>query len=279
MTNQPAPELLELEIRLLMEGIYEHYGCDFRDYSKATLKRLVSARVAKEGLGSITALLDKTLHDRSCFDRLAGDLSISVSTMFRDPSFFKAIHSEVFPMLRTYPFIRIWHAGCGRGEEVYSMAILLHEAGLYDRCRIYATDMNQQRVEEAQRGVYPLKEMQEYTRNYQAAGGEHSFSAYYTARYGNAIFRSWLKENIHFAQHNLVTESTFNEFNLIVCRNVLIYFNRPLKKRIHELFVNSLAPFGFLALGRQESIGSYFSSPYEVINIQEKIYRGLKSGY
>ena len=266
--------LEELEIKLLVEGIYEYYGYDFRHYALGTLSRKIVARMQKEGLLSVSGLLEKVLHDSGCMSRLVSDLSITVSAMFRDPGFFATFRSEVVPLLRTYPFVRIWHAGCGKGEEVYSLAIVLHEEGLYDRCRIYATDMNPDAVKQAQSGVFPIEPMQEYTGNYIAAGGTGSFSEYYTARYEHVILRPWLKSNLVFSTHNLATDGPFNEFHAIVCRNVMIYFNRSLQARAHDLFYNSLIMFGFLGLGRQESIKfSPRESCYEAVNGRDKIYR------
>jgi chemotaxis protein methyltransferase CheR len=183
----------------------------------------------------------------------------------------------VVPMLRTYPFIRIWHAGCSTGEEVYSMAILLQEEGLYDRCRIYATDMNELVLKTAKNGIFPLKAMQEYTQLYHQAGGKKAFSEYYTAAYENAIFRSSLKENVVFAHHNLATDTSFNEFNVILCRNVLIYFNSHLQARVHKLFYESLAMFGVLGLGHQESLNfTPYEKHYEAIERSDKLYRRVK---
>jgi len=272
MSNSESLE--PLEIRLLLQGIYEHYGYDFRDYAPGTLQRKILDRTQKEQLSNVSELLARLLHDPDCMDRLAGDLSISVSTMFRDPTLFRTFKNEVVPLLRTYPFIRIWHAGCGGGEEVYSLAILLAEEGLYERCRIYATDMNETVLHQAQSGVFPLKKMQEYTRNYQDAGGNASFSEYYTANYDRAIFRSWLKKNLVFSRHSLATDRSFNEFNVILCRNVMIYFNRSLQEKAHRLFFESLSMFGFLVLGREESIRfSPYESCYEVVDRQEKVYK------
>ena len=273
----PEDALEALEIRLLLEGVHERYGYDFRDYAPGTLKRRTRERVRREGLASVSGLLEKVLHEPECMHRLVGDLTISVSTMFRDPGFFAAFRQEVVPLLRTYPFIRIWHAGCANGEEVYSMAILLQEEELYDRCQIYATDLSQTAVHQAQSGIFPLEEMQEYTRNYLAAGGKGAFSEYYTARYDNAIFRPRLKEKMTFSRHNLVTDGLFNEFQVILCRNVMIYFTRPLQARVHELFHNSLVMFGFLGLGRQESIRfTPNASCYEAVSARQKIYKKVR---
>ena len=222
-------------------------------------------------------MLEKVLHEPDCVYRLAGDLSITVSAMFRDPAFFATFREEIVPLLRTYPFVRIWHAGCGKGEEVYSMAIVLHEEGLYDRCRIYATDISEVAVKQARSGIFSLDRMQEYTSNYIAAGGKGAFSEYYTARYGSAILRPWLKEKIVFARHNLATDGPFNEFNAILCRNVLIYFNRALQAKVHGLFYDSLAMFGFLGLGPSGSIRfTPHESHFELVSEGTRIYKKVK---
>src|SRR6058998_1773778 len=247
-------DLERTEIKLLTEGIYRHYGFDFRDYSMPSLKRRVWKRVYAEGLTTVSGLQEKILHDPACMERLLLDLSINTTAMFRDPTFYLRFRQKVVPMLRTYPFVRIWHAGCSTGEEVYSMAILLQEEGLYERCRIYATDINEAVLQRAKDGIFPLHTMQENTTNYIAAGGSGTFSEYYTARYDHAIFRPALRENVVFAQHNLVTDSSFNHFNVIFCRNVLIYFNNALQERVQRLFLDSMEMFGILGLGKKETI-------------------------
>ena len=202
------------------------------------------------------------------------DLSVSVTSMFRDPNFYKAFRAQVVPLLRTYPFIRVWHAGCSTGEEVYSMAILLQEEGLLDRARIYATDINEAVLRTAKAGIFPLEKMQEYTQNYLRAGGTRSFSEYYTAAYEGALFSPALTANVVFAQHNLVTDRSFSEFTVILCRNVMIYFDRPLQNRVHQLFYESLPMYGILAVGSKESLRfSDVEGCYEEINAREKIYR------
>jgi len=207
-------------------------------------------------------------------ERMLLDLSVNVTSMFRDPNFYRAFRAEVVPLLRTYPFIRVWHAGCSTGEEVYSMAILLKEEGLLERSRVYATDINEVVLAEARAGIFPLEKMQEYTQNYLRAGGTRSFSEYYTAAYGGALFSPALRENVVFAQHNLVTDRSFSEFNVILCRNVMIYFDRSLQNRVHELFYESLPTYGILALGSKESLKfSKYEECYEAINQREKIYR------
>jgi len=267
-------ELEDVEIQLLLEGIYRYYGFDFRNYALASLKRRIWNTVKTEGLTTISGLQEKVLHEPECLERLLLNLSINVTAMFRDPSFFLTFRKKVIPILRTYPFIRIWHAGCSTGEEVYSMAILLKEEGLYHRSRLYATDINEIVLRKAKSGIFPLVMMQEYTHNYIQAGGNKSFSEYYTAAYGNAIFSSELKENIIFSLHNLATDNSFNEFHVIFCRNVLIYFNKNLQHRVHKLFYESLIRFGILGLGRQESIRfTPHEQDYEQLVSSEKIYR------
>lgn len=262
------------EIELLLEAIFRHYGFDFRSYAFASIKRRIWKRAHAEGLRTVSALQDRILHDAAVMERLLLDLSVTVSAMFRDPSFFRAFREQVVPLLRTYPFLRIWHAGCSTGEEVISMAILLEEEGLYDRCRVYATDINEVVLQRARAGIFPLDKMQEYTQNYQRAGGRRAFSEYYTARYEGALFSPALLRNVVFAQHNLVTDGSFAECNVILCRNVMIYFDRTLQDRVHELFHRSLPHLGILALGQKESLRlSPFEERYEPIDGREKIYR------
>jgi chemotaxis protein methyltransferase CheR len=266
-----------IEIQLLTEGMYRHYGFDFRDYAFPSLKRRVWKRIYAEGLSSVSGLQEKVLHDPACMERLLLDLSINVTSMFRDPSFYLSFRNRVVPLLRTYPFVRIWHAGCSSGEEVYSMAILLQEEGLYERCRIYATDINEAVLARAKEGIFPLATMQENTTNYLNAGGTGTFSEYYTARYDYAIFRPALRENIVFAQHNLVTDASFNHFNVIFCRNVLIYFNGVLQDRVQKLFLESMEMFGVLGLGRKESIKfSAVADNFEDLDPVERLYRRVR---
>jgi chemotaxis protein methyltransferase CheR len=267
-------DLEAIEVALLAEAIHRRYGFDFRDYSAPSLKRRIQKRMLAEHLETISALQEKILHDSSCMERLLRDLSVHTTSMFRDPMFHLLIRDRIIPHLRTYPFIRIWHAGCSTGEEVYSMAILLHEEGLYERCRIYATDINEPVLEKARSGVFPLGAMQTNTVNYLKSGGRGDFSAYYTANYDHAIFPGWLRKNIVFAQHNLVTDAPFNHFNLIVCRNVLIYFNRDLQNRVLKLFSDSLEMFGFLGLGEKESLRhTSMAANFQTVDEAEKIYR------
>ncbi|HUQ21318.1 MAG TPA: protein-glutamate O-methyltransferase CheR [Gemmatimonadaceae bacterium] len=268
------PELEQIEIELLLEGIYRKYGFDFRSYAYASIRRRLWKRIEEESLTTVSELQNRVLHDAEMMEKLLLDLSINVTAMFRDPTFYRVFRQQVVPHLRTYPFIRIWHAGCATGEEVYSMAMLLEEEGLYERSRIYATDINEVVLQKAKSGIFPLDRMQEYTENYIAAGGKRSFSDYYVAKYDGALFSPSLTKNVVFSQHNLVTDRSFSEFNVILCRNVLIYFDKTLQARVLTLFYDSLAMFGILALGSKESLRfSPYEECYEQINGPEKIYR------
>jgi chemotaxis protein methyltransferase CheR len=266
-----------LELQLLLEGVYRQYGFDFREYAPASLKRRVWRRVHAEHAGTIAGLLERVLHDPEVMERLLLDLSINVTSMFRDPTFYGAFRKQVVPLLKTYPFTRIWIAGCSTGEEVYSLAILLHEEGIYDRTRIYATDINETVLGRAREGVFPLEKMQEYTENYIRAGGKRSFSEYYLAKYEGALFDRALTENVVWAPHNLVQDRSFNTFNTILCRNVMIYFDRALQTRVHQLFYESLERFGILALGHKESIRfTGIENAYEELDVHERLYRKVR---
>jgi chemotaxis protein methyltransferase CheR len=278
-SEEPAArdDLEEIELSLLLEGVYRKYGFDFREYAPASLRRRVWRRVYAEGLTTISALQERLLHEPASMERLLLDLSINVTAMFRDPSFYVAFRNKVVPALRTYPFTRIWVAGCSTGEEVYSLAILLEEEEVYGRTRIYATDINEAVLERARSGVFPLDKMREYTQNYIKAGGTRAFSEYYLAKYDGAQFQRSLIENVVFAQHNLVSDRSFNEFNVIICRNVMIYFDRTLQDRVHGLFYDSLMNFGMLGLGHKESIRfSPYENAYEELDSSEKLYRKVR---
>jgi chemotaxis protein methyltransferase CheR len=270
-------ELERMEIELLLEGIFRHYGFDFRSYAYASMRRRLWKRVEAEQLQNLSELQARVLHDQDAMERLLLDLSVNVTAMFRDPLFYASFRAEIIPLLRTYPFIRIWHAGCSTGEEVYSTAILLEEAGLYDRARIYATDINEVVLQQARRGIFPLERMQEYTENYIRAGGTRSFSEYYTAMYDGALFDQRLVRNVVFAQHNLVTDRSFADFTVIFCRNVLIYFDKDLQNRVHSLFYESLVRLGLLCLGSKETLKfSKYETCYERLSASEKIYRKVR---
>jgi len=264
------------EVRLLLEAIYERYGYDFRDYAMTSIRRRIRDRMRAEGSVTMRALREKVLSDQDALDRLLLGLSVSVSAVFRDPGFYLAFRTHIIPRLRTYPFLRFWHAGCSTGEEVYSIAILLHEEGLYERSRIYATDISETVLARARDGIYPLSAMKQYTANYLQAGGQADFSAYYTASYEGARFRQSLRDNIVFAPHNLAVDGPFNEFQVILCRNVMIYFNKQLQRRVHELFLQSLVRLGYLCLGTRESLAySGVEDRYETVDGNQKIYRRI----
>ncbi|PKL77145.1 MAG: chemotaxis protein CheR [Candidatus Melainabacteria bacterium HGW-Melainabacteria-1] len=250
----PSDELIQLEIQLLLEGIYQYYGLDFRQYAPKSLRRRIQKLIDSTHLDSISSLQARVLHDPAWMERLMGALTISVTSLFRDPVFYRALRDKVLSVLAEQSLVKIWIAGCATGEEVYSLAILLEEAGLYDRCRIYATDLNPKLLEQAKAGIFPIQVMAEYSRNYLQAGGRRTLSHYYTARSQHAIFHASLRRNVVFAQHNLVTDRSFNVFELILCRNVLIYFQPELQAQVHRLFYDSLDSEGFLALGMQESL-------------------------
>jgi chemotaxis protein methyltransferase CheR len=267
-------ELTDLEIRLLLEGLFQVYGYDFREYAEASLRRLMTQWLSASGFATLSLAQSHLLRDPALFNSLLCGITVNVSEMFRDPGFFQRLRHLVVPYLKTYPFVKIWHAGCATGEEAYSMAILLEEEGFNGRYRIYATDINPEVINRAQQGIYPLQELQGFTRNYQQAGGQGSFADYYTARYNSAILSPQLRENIVFAAHNLAVDAGFGEMNLILCRNVLIYFKARLKERVLNLFNDSLVPGGFLCLGTKETLDQRgISAAYEELEGRSRIYR------
>jgi chemotaxis protein methyltransferase CheR len=258
----------------MLEAVFRRYGYDFREYAPASLRRRVNRRLDLEKLSSISALQDRLLRDPEVMHRLVLDLSINVTAMFRDPTFYLAFREKVVPLLRTYPFARIWVAGCSTGEEVYSLAILLDEEQVYDRTRIYATDINDVVLEQARLGVFPLAKMQDYTRNYIAAGGKGAFSDYYVTAYDGAAFARSLLRNTVLAQHNLASDRSFNEFHVILCRNVMIYFEQSLQEKVFALFDASLARFGILGLGHKESLrNNPHAADFDEIDGAERLYR------
>lgn len=267
-------ELEEVEISLLLEGLYRVYGFDFREYARSSLKRRILELMRTEKLETISALQNRILHDPACLDRFLLGLAVHATSMFRDPSFYLTFRRKVVPLLRTYPTVMIWIAGCSTGEEVYSLAILLAEEGLYSKSRIYATDMSHAVLRKARDGIFPLSAMREYTNNYHMAGGVNEFSDYYTAQYDNVIFSSALKKNIVFSEHNLATDGSFNEFQVILCRNVMIYFNKDLQARVHNLLYDSLSMFGVFGIGNKESLKfTPRAGFYEHLNENDKLYR------
>lgn len=267
---------LDIELRLLIEGIYLKYSYDFRDYSGASLKRRVLHALSKFECETISELQARVLHDPQLFSELLQFLTIPVSEMFRDPTYYLAIREHVVPVLKTYPSLKIWIAGCSTGEEVYSMAILFKEEGLLDRTLIYATDINPQSLDRARQGVFPLERVRKYTQSYQQAGGKSSFSDYYTAAYDGALFDKSLMANVTFADHSLATDMVFSETHFISCRNVLIYFNKGLQNRAFGLFHESLCHRGFLGLGSKESLDfSAYAGHFEPVVKKERLFRRL----
>jgi len=264
-----------IEIQLLLEGLYLKYGYDFRDYAGAHLKRRLQYRLKASGCASYLEMLHSLLCEKEFFFELLLDLSINVTEMFRDPWVYRKIRELVIPHLLTYPFIRAWHAGCSAGQEVYSMCILLHEEGVSGkRIQIYATDINDLILDRAKKGVYPIDSVRDYTLNYQKAGGLNSFSDYYTADFETVKINAPLKDRILFSAHNLATDMVFAEMNIILCRNVLIYFNKELQNRVIRMFYESLCPGGFLCLGSKESLKfTDYAEKFEVVAEKEKIYR------
>lgn len=247
-------EIRDVEIRLLLEGIHHVYGYDFRDYAEASIKRRLSHWLAESPYANFSEAQAHLLRERPLFEALLAGITVNVTEMFRDPLFFKAVREQVVPFLKTYPFVKIWHAGCATGEEAYSMAILLHEEGLAGRYRMYATDINESVLQRAAEGVLSIGDMQRFTRNYQKSGGTRSFADYYTARYDRAILAAELRKDIVFAPHNLAVDAEFGEMHVVLCRNVMIYFKAALKERCLRLFDNSLLPGGFLCLGMKENL-------------------------
>jgi chemotaxis protein methyltransferase CheR len=267
-------DLEALEVRLLLDAVYYRYGYDFRQYAPSSIKRRIRHYIRDEGLESITRLQERVLHDPTAAERFLGILTVPVTSMFRDPEFFAAFREKAVPLLRTYPFLRVWHAGCSSGEEVYSMAILLEEEGLYERCRIYATDMNEALLRQAEKGAFPVSSMQVNTANYLRAAGRGPFSRYYEVKGDRAVFEPRLRRNVVFAHHNLATDGAFNEFHSILCRNVLIYFSRGLQDRVHGLLYESLVRFGYLGVGAKESLRlTPFQGRYEELDGRNKLYR------
>ena len=264
----------DIEIRLLVQAVHLRYGHDFRDDAQASLKRRVLQAQQRMKATSISALQERVLHDPQAFSELLQYLTVPVSEMFRDPAYFLALRRQVVPVLRTYPSLKVWVAGCSTGEEPYSLAILLQEEGLLERTILYATDINHASLEKARQGIFQLDAMQAFTRNYQEAGGTRSFSDYYTAAYGGAVFDRGLREAITFADHSLATDSVFSETQFVSCRNVLIYFNRALQDRALGLFHESLSHRGFLGLGSKETLDfSAYADRFDVVSRRERIYQ------
>jgi chemotaxis protein methyltransferase CheR len=264
----------DIEISLLLEAIFQKYGYDFRQYSQAHIRRRIMSRMTITGFKTISEMQSKVLNDQTFASEILQDLSITVTEMFRDPGFYKSLRENVIPILKTYPFIKVWHAGCATGEEAYSMAILLQEEGLYERTTIYATDFNQQALNKAKEGIFSKRNIKEYAINYELSGGKGTFSDYYISDYDNVIMNQSLKKNMVWANHNLVTDSVFAEVHLILCRNVLIYFDKDLQNKVQNIFYNSLVNGGVLCLGSKESLRfTDFHEQYIELDKKQRIFK------
>lgn len=267
-------ELEKIEIDLVIDCIRRRYGYDFGNYSFASLHRRFEQLRSAAGLRRYTEMVDKLFHDENYFELLLRQMSIVVTEMFRDPEFYAALRETVLPFLKTYPFVKIWHAGCATGQEAYSMAILLHENSFLTRARIYGTDFNKSALDTAQKGVYPAASMGAYQENYKMAGGCADFSQYFSDAYDLCKMKDFLRERITFSYHNLVTDGVFGEMNVIFCRNVLIYFDRELQERVLRLFSDSLRHGGFLCLGNRETLNfSAVQDSFEVVDAKNRIYK------
>jgi chemotaxis protein methyltransferase CheR len=264
----------ETDFNAFLDSIRTTYGYDFTEYAESSLKRRIAYFMEMRKIGEVESLARLILRDEHLFEEFVQEMSITVTEMFRDPSFYKTIREKLIERLATYPVIKIWIAGCATGQEVYSLAILLKEHQLLDRAIIYATDINQKSLRIAKEGVYPIENMKAYTENYLKAGGMQSFSEYYLAKYQSVMFDKDLRQNVVFAPHNLVTDRAFNEFQFIICRNVLMYFNQNLQRKVIDIFYESLSPFCFLGLGDKESLLFSDKKPYfEEVDKKEKIYK------
>ncbi len=269
-------QLSDSEVETILNDVFELYGHDFTNYSRASIKRRLHRLIANDGFLSFAEFRFKLRSDKSYFTRFLEQITVNVTEMFRDVHFYKALREEVLPVLATWPLIRVWHAGCSTGEEVYSMAILLHEANLLNKSLLYATDINPAVLERVRSGIFPLANMKQYSESYILSGGKRDFSSYYTAQYEGAKFDEFLGKKTVVAAYNLVSDSSFNEFQLILCRNVLIYFDKPLQDRILHLFHDSLEPLGFLALGSKETLRfTNIDKNFQQLG-KEKIWRRIK---
>jgi len=263
------------DVEIILNDILENYGYDFTEYSKASIKRRINRLFTIDRFMSFAEFRYRLKSDTDYVHRFIEQITVTVTEMFRDPNFYKVLREQVLPTLGTYPFIRIWHAGCSTGEEVYSMAILLKEANLYHKSLLYATDLNPEVLEKARLGIFPLSQMKQYSENYIQSGGSKDFSQYYTAHYDKAKFDEELSRKMIFSTHNLVSDRSFNEFQLILCRNVLIYFDKDLQAKVFDLFEQSLDNLGYLALGSKETIRfSSLTSRFKKLD-NEKIWRKI----
>ncbi|HVS62537.1 MAG TPA: CheR family methyltransferase [Thermoanaerobaculia bacterium] len=272
-----SQEVDELELTLLLDAVRRRYGYDFRDYAGASLRRRVRRAWQQEGVPTLTALQERVLHDPECLRRFVSCLSVNVTALFRDPLLYRTLRAKAIPHLRTYPFLRIWCAGCSTGEEVHSLAIVLAEEGLLDRSRVYATDLSEQLLDKAASAIFPLTTLQEREPQYRSGGGRGELADHFVSDATHGILRQHLRQRIVFSHHNLVSDHSFNEFHLIFCRNVLIYFGDSLRRRVHELLHESQARLGFLALGMRESLRyTALAERYQVVDEDSRLYRKVR---
>jgi len=263
------------QLEVLINEMHEYYGYDFSSYSRASFKRRVDRLLQMDGITDFSDFLSKVRLNPEYFKRMVEEITVNVTEMFRDPLFYKFLRTEIIPVLATKPFIRIWHAGCSTGEEVFSMAILLQEAGLLHKSLLYATDISPAVLDIAKKGLFPLRMIKLYSENYIASGGKEDFSKYYTANYGSAKFEEALLQKMVFSQHNLVSDRSFNEFDIVLCRNVMIYFDKDLQEHALQLFDESLSRLGYLALGTKETIKfSPIQKKYQQLE-KEKIWKKI----
>lgn len=276
MLGDSAIQLSDDDVELVLRDIHELYGYDFTNYSRASLKRRINRLITADRFTSFAEFRYRVRSDKEYFTRFVEQITVNVTEMFRDVSFYKTVREQILPVLATRPMIRIWHAGCSTGEEVYSMAILLHEADLLKKSLLYATDINPAVLTQVRDGIFPLSQMKQYSENYNLSGGKRDFSSYYTAQYSSAKFDEFLGKKIVLATHNLVSDGSFNEFQLILCRNVMIYFDKPLQDRALRLFYDSLEMLGYLALGSKETVKfSEVGSRLKQVENKEKIWRKM----
>ncbi len=274
MSDDVELELNDDNVEIILNDILANYGYDFRNYSRASLKRRISRLLIHDRFLSFAEFRFRLKNDTEYFNRFVEQITVNVTEMFRDATFYKTLREQIFPMLATWPLIRIWHAGCSTGEEVYSMAILLHEANLLNKSLLYSTDLNPAVLENVRAGIFPLSQMKQYSESYILSGGKADFSSYYTAHYNAAKFHDFLGKKIVLATHNLVSDGSFNEFQLILCRNVMIYFDKQLQDKVLRLFYDSLEMFGYLALGSKETLRfTDVQNHFTQVANKEKIWR------
>jgi chemotaxis protein methyltransferase CheR len=276
MLTERGIQISDSEVEIILDDLFAIYGYDFTNYSRASIKRRINRLIGNDRFLSFAEFRFKLKTNPEYFNRFVEQVTVNVTEMFRDTLFYKALREQVLPLLATWPMIRIWHAGCSTGEEVYSMAILLHEANLLNRSLLYATDINPAVLEKVRAGIFPMSQMKQYSENYILSGGKKDFSSYYTAQYDSAKFDEFLGKKIVLATHNLVSDGSFNEFQLILCRNVMIYFDKQLQDRTLNLFYNSLEMLGYLALGSKETLKfTDIHRKFKQLDNKEKIWRKI----